>query len=331
MLLVLLLSFSAWGWAIDKLRRREPLLPLEPRPPAPWGLLDGVVAVLILIIVNCGGALIYFGGKFPPADAAEQLDPAAMTGMLLLNGLMGLLTFGLSIVLTKLRTKATWAEMGFDAGKLWHDVQIGIFAFVMLAPPVYLIQMVLVKFFPQFHPLIELLRESPDVRIFLASGLSVCITAPLVEEYLFRGLLQGWLETLRRGVSVEGALMGSRYQYPGTIADVVESLPPVEPLEISENPYASPPAVLVAEAVVPETDIYPPVPRWPLFVSALIFALMHYSHGPAPIPLFFLALGLGYLYRQTHRLTPSIVVHFLLNSWTMVLLLIEVYAPLPKP
>ena len=43
----------------------------------------------------------------------------------------------------------------------------------------------------------------------------------------------------------------------------------------------------------------------------------HYSHGPDWIPLFFLALGLGYLYRQTHRLLPCITVHFLLNSCSM--------------
>ena len=40
-------------------------------------------------------------------------------------------------------------------------------------------------------------------------------------------------------------------------------------------------------------------------VSAAIFAFMHLGQGPAPIPLFFLAIGLGYLYRQTHRATPS--------------------------
>jgi membrane protease YdiL (CAAX protease family) len=64
-------------------------------------------------------------------------------------------------------------------------------------------------------------------------------------------------------------------------------------------------------------------PRWPIFVSAAIFALMHAGNGPDPIPLFFLALGLGYLYRQTHRITPSMTVHFLLNAASMTLLWME--------
>jgi membrane protease YdiL (CAAX protease family) len=66
-----------------------------------------------------------------------------------------------------------------------------------------------------------------------------------------------------------------------------------------------------------------PSPHWPVVVSAAVFALMHYSHGPDPIPLFLLAVGLGYLYRQTHRLLPSVTVHFLLNGMSMALLWME--------
>jgi membrane protease YdiL (CAAX protease family) len=52
---------------------------------------------------------------------------------------------------------------------------------------------------------------------------------------------------------------------------------------------------------------------------------MHAAHGPDPIPLFVLALGLGYLYRQTHRILPCIVVHFLLNLLTMAALAMELW------
>ena len=38
------------------------------------------------------------------------------------------------------------------------------------------------------------------------------------------------------------------------------------------------------------------LPRWPILVSSIIFALLHYQHGPDWIPLFLLAIGLGYLY-----------------------------------
>ncbi len=63
----------------------------------------------------------------------------------------------------------------------------------------------------------------------------------------------------------------------------------------------------------------------PILVSSSLFAALHVSHGPDWIPLFFLALGLGYLYRQTNRLLPGMVVHFLLNGTSMGLFLVEIF------
>jgi membrane protease YdiL (CAAX protease family) len=51
---------------------------------------------------------------------------------------------------------------------------------------------------------------------------------------------------------------------------------------------------------------------------------MHASHGPDPVPLFVLALGLGYLYQRTHRLLPCVVVHLLLNLCSLGALVIEI-------
>ena len=58
----------------------------------------------------------------------------------------------------------------------------------------------------------------------------------------------------------------------------------------------------------------------PIVISSFLFAAMHGGQWPAPVPLFFLALVLGYLYHQTHRLLPSLVVHALLNGSTFLTL-----------
>ena len=58
----------------------------------------------------------------------------------------------------------------------------------------------------------------------------------------------------------------------------------------------------------------------PIAISSLTFALAHLGHGAAPFPLFFLALLLGYLYFQTHRIVPSIVVHMCLNAVSLGLI-----------
>jgi membrane protease YdiL (CAAX protease family) len=56
----------------------------------------------------------------------------------------------------------------------------------------------------------------------------------------------------------------------------------------------------------------------PILISSLLFAVAHAPQWPAPVPLFLLALILGYLYHQTHRLLPSLIVHALFNSVTFL-------------
>jgi membrane protease YdiL (CAAX protease family) len=62
-----------------------------------------------------------------------------------------------------------------------------------------------------------------------------------------------------------------------------------------------------------------PAGVWPIVASSSFFALLHLGHGPDPIPLVVFAAMLGYVYRQTHRLAPSIVTHLLLNSCSLVI------------
>lgn len=61
-----------------------------------------------------------------------------------------------------------------------------------------------------------------------------------------------------------------------------------------------------------------PTSFWPIAATSLIFSIMHLGQGAAPIPLFLLSVGLGYLYRQTGSLTAPIVVHMVLNGMTLI-------------
>src|SRR5690606_35129689 len=94
-------------------------------------------------------------------------------------------------------------------------------------------------------------------------------------------------------------------------------------VKVDEDPYASPrevqstagPPLNQSSPREIERDLdtrsdWTPTAVWPIVITSLVFAVMHWGQGLAPIPLFFLSLGLGYLYRQTGSLVPSIVVHF---------------------
>jgi Type II CAAX prenyl endopeptidase Rce1-like len=51
-----------------------------------------------------------------------------------------------------------------------------------------------------------------------------------------------------------------------------------------------------------------------IYGTALLFAMFHVSVWPTPIPLFVLALGLGYLAHRTQSIVGPIVLHVLFNA-----------------
>ena len=97
------------------------------------------------------------------------------------------------------------------------------------------------------------------------------------------------------------------------------------------NPYRSPALedTESASRTVVNRDLELPRP-WrylAILLSSLIFALLHYQHGPDWVPLIVLALGLGYLYQRTHRLLPCITVHFLINGVSYSIFMLEILGP----
>ena len=66
-------------------------------------------------------------------------------------------------------------------------------------------------------------------------------------------------------------------------------------------------------------------PRWAITLSALIFSALHSNAWPAPIPLFVLALFLGYLAHHTNSLVGPITLHATFNTVSMFVLLLMVF------
>jgi hypothetical protein len=199
------------------------------------------------------------------------------------------------------------------------------------------------------HPFIDLITDDPRIEYLLPIALAALIAAPVVEEYVFRVLLQGWLERVlaRWEQPKEPELPGGA----GESFDAVERPPDLGPgaspigsasdrLRVGSeaaNPFRSPQWEESVDAVpLPGTEAAgaqaagPGLPErtssrlLAIGVSSLAFSLAHFGQGPAPISLFLLALGLGYLYQRTHRVLPSITVHFLVNLTAVVQLALAI-------
>ena len=74
------------------------------------------------------------------------------------------------------------------------------------------------------HPLLRLLSDSPTLESILWSVAAAVVVAPLVEELLFRVVLQGWLKTViapRWAIGITSVLFGFVHGFPDAIPLVV--------------------------------------------------------------------------------------------------------------
>jgi membrane protease YdiL (CAAX protease family) len=273
----------------------RPVLFQAPRRGVPWGLVDIIIVLALLALTQqAAGLWLSRGCSIDLTADPQTLSLSSRALMLLAVSASSLLAVLCSLPVTRWRTGASWRDLGMDTSFVGRDVAFGAVAFAMTAPPVYAIQIALTRWFPSEHPLALLLKEESEPGFVLVALFCAVLVAPIAEEFLFRVLLQGWLENA-------GKLRWSLQEFV-----LGQQAPHHAPESDAENDA---------------NQTFRP-PLWPAFVSALLFAGVHASHGPDPIALFVFALGLGYLYRQTHRVLPCIVVHLLLNTCSLAALLL---------
>ena len=148
-----------------------------------------------------------------------------------------------------------------------------------------------------------------------AAWFSAVLVAPIVEEVFFRGTLQAWLQRQdfrHQGEDLKSVLGGWTEHDPKS-----KDLKAIKPtIQARDGSYPS--------LVVSDLNHRDELTWAPVILSSALFALIHIGQGAAPIPLFVLAMGVGFVYRQTGSIVPCIVVHFLLNAFTMTIVTVSV-------
>lgn len=203
------------------------------------------------------------------------------------------------------------------------------------------------------HPVIELLQAQPHVSAWLLCIVSVVLVAPVVEEVLFRLVLQGWLESVEartpprqrlwpkvRGfwpvglASLLFAALHFRTAQPTMAAEEVELLlAKVTTWNLVALGFAGTLLVVRRGATWTDLGFVPGKLGSDIRLGLLAFVavavpiylaqagLQRLLQGVAadPITLSFFAMVLGVLYFRTHRLVASIVLHMALNSTSLLL------------
>lgn len=321
-------SLAIWLKLLRNFRQGKQTLPTRLRAPSPIGLIDVLLMFFGWIIaqtLGIGLAKAIFGNELEPPISLSSDNGAYLV---LFAGISQLLVTIGCLGLYSLRYKAP-SVFGLDHQSLFKNIGIGLVGFLVIIPPVLILQMVLSFLVPYEHDTLESLKKATSALPIVSAWLVAVLVAPIVEEVFFRGLLQGWLQRLgnTRPEDFGKMIAGGRCSTSQTIehethqAELSE-LTPDSNIDEDNNPYCPPEtSTKIKQAELADADglvYFDSKLRWsPIFVSAGLFAAAHIGQGAAPIPLFFLSVGLGYLYRQTGSIIPGIVVHFLLNFYSM--------------
>lgn len=310
---LLLCTCVIWTGVYWGRRRIATWIVPEPRRVYSADLADVIVTFVILFF---GSSVAIFRVAPEAAGNLLKMTPDERVASIHWQAAISLGTILLSTCLVLGRHGLRLSDVGWSLRAVGRDLALGVLAFLVLVPPVYALQSLLVIWFESHHPLMDLLKNDPPSALIVACALSAVVAAPIAEEYLFRGMLLSWLEWL----AVWNEDWGGERRAPQSPKNPPVMLPP-NPLLYGRVPKS-------ADALDVQTDEIDeasaaPAAWWPVAGSAILFALLHASHGPDWIPLFFLALGLGFLFRLTRRLLPCIVVHFLLNACSLVMFLWE--------
>jgi membrane protease YdiL (CAAX protease family) len=249
---------------------------------------------------------------------------------------------------------AAWYALGWFAGgrrpvfgvvprRMPADFSLAFRTWLILTPAVYAVSFVSIIVYhwfsgqqPAGHPLMVAVQagRAPGWLIVITFVQAV-IAAPVREELFFRGILQPFLADRPWGgdlALMSATVIGLSVHKTGAVAFT-------DPLSLVS--VAAP--LLLVLAVLP---IYRIADSWDLsrwlplrdparrrqagraiVGTAILFANFHANVWPTPVPLFVLALGLGWLAFRTQGVVASTVLHVLFNAIAFLALPLQVPPP----
>ena len=303
-------SIPLWRIAIQRLRhpdnpsRWDALLPPRKRLESPLGLLDVAAAFLIWAFFQTASIMLVVqmaGIK----EIDSNLEPAQQMALLASLQIGQLLATLLALVVIAARYGHAPRIFGWQTKNTWTDLRLAGVAFIMTIPSLLFLSWILSMLVAYEHQTFEVLREQMTLASVLVTWTTAVVLAPMTEEIFFRGFLQNWLQRLGNGMSPAAAAASMIGGFSEQWAKRNESSPAPR--------YYEPKLVLADSSA-----------RWlPILITSLAFAVVHLGQGLAPVTLFLFSLVLGYLYRQTGSILVCIVLHMMLNGYSMFWVTLE--------
>lgn len=312
-------------FAVRRLHRATPLLPLPRQPHGTWTGHEVVLTFLIVVF-----AQVFSQALLQSLDFYERFygEKPSREQQYLWSMLLAIPITIAAIITGLHRLSGTRpGQVGLTLARLEANCCVGYLGFVALSPVVWAINLIATQWIdPRRHPIEAILQDALPIEWALVV-LEVIVAVPIYEELVFRGVLQGWLSRAERSghFIVAGAvLVVAHFGMLDYLADIDNvPFPGWEPTGFAILLVA---AYLIAcrrafaaRAISSEHKAHPYLAVWG---ASMLFALVH-GAWPSPIPLFVLSLGLGWMAQRTHSLIGPILCHALFNGISCLAILLK--------
>ncbi len=203
LMLLALAVMAAWlgsGWmavvVVRRMRAGRPVVGDAPLTPVPWRGIDVISAVVIMIVARIVAQLAIAGGG--PSGTSPTDDPGSLPDMTsqVVAGVLAMLGGAAATAALLLRRGATWADLGLWPLRPARDLRLAAGSLALVLAPLLATAALLNRIVPYQHPIIDYLQQQNNPLAIAVVVLAAIVVAPLAEEFLFRRVLQGWLETL---------------------------------------------------------------------------------------------------------------------------------------
>ncbi len=206
---LLLGSFLVWLSVVMRLRECQPPLAYFERT---THALDPTSVLMILLLWLAIPILIGRVLSVPTEASLLGVQVSCLSS--------GLWLFLVGVILVTNRRHGKM-DFGIDLSDWKQQLIVAVLGFLASVVPVGLVQLLTIisgiRHPDQMHSYLSLLKEYPGATTFIWIGVAVVVVAPLAEEFMFRVILQGWLQTrlsAGQAIMIVALLFSGVHQWP---------------------------------------------------------------------------------------------------------------------
>ena len=173
----------------------------------------------------------------------------------------------------------------------------------------------------QEHPFVQMSQNGLSLVEWILLVFSAAVAGPVMEELVFRGALQSWLEGRAWAPHLVMALaVFMSIPFQGDLGAIWSQGPRALALHFAPSLFVLVLGVIYGVICLRSRGLAGPA----VFATSTLFAAVHSGAWPSPVALFVMALPLGILAQRTRSLVGPIVLHSLFNAVSCVMLFLPI-------